>query len=373
MSKSLLSRLRPWIASTVLLGTLLGTAGALAAWKRETLHAADLAAASQPAPTETVTAALATTREHRRTTTAIGTVVALQSITLHNELPGTVHHVALEPGSIVEAGTLLVALDVAVEEAELHAQQAQLALAGTVLERMQRALAKSAASEVDVDRARAERDIAAAQVARTKAVIERKQVRAPFRARIGMADVHLGQYLREGTQLTTLQGVDEAVHVEFSVTQTVAAGLQPGDAIEVQVPGTTASHTAVVVAVDARVDRTTRNATVRVRLDHPPRGLAPGASVRVRVPVSDAVTVVTVPVNALRRGPSGDHVFVLADAIDGVRAHVRPVRSGTVLGDDVVILDGLAAGERVAASGSFKLYESVRVAIAGDDTPAAAH
>jgi len=364
MSKSLLSRIRPWIASTVLLGTLLGTAGALAAWKRETLHAADLAAASQPAPTETVTAAVATTREHRRTTTAIGTVIALQSITLHNELAGTVHAVALEPGSIVEAGTLLVALDVAVEEAELHAQQAQLALAETVLERMQRALAKSAASAVDVDRARAERDIAAAQIARTTAVIERKQIRAPFRARIGMADVHVGQYLREGSQLTTLQGVDAAVHIDFTVTQTVAAGLQPGDRIDVTAANAPAPHTAVVTAVDARVDRTTRNASVRVRLDNPPQGLAPGASVRVRVPVGEAATVVTVPVNALRRGPSGDHVFVLTDAIDGIRAHVRSVRSGTTLGDDVVIASGLEAGERVAASGSFKLYESVRVNIA---------
>jgi membrane fusion protein (multidrug efflux system) len=77
--------------------------------------------------------------------------------------------------------------------------------------------------------------------------------------------------------------------------------------------------------------------------------------------------VVTVPVSALRRGPAGDHVFVLTDAIDGPHAHVRPVHSGTTLGDDVVVLDGLAAGERVAASGSFKLYESVRVAITGDD------
>jgi membrane fusion protein (multidrug efflux system) len=208
--------------------------------------------------------------------------------------------------------------------------------------------------------------MARAQVERTQAVIERKRIRAPFRARIGMADVHPGQYLSEGTQLTTLQGVDAAVHVDFTVTQTVAAGLLPGDRIEVQ-SGSTAPDTAVVTAVDARVDRTTRNATVRVRLDNPPAGLAPGASMRVRVPVGQPTTVVTVPVSALRRGPAGDHVFVLTDAIDGPHAHVRPVHSGTTLGDDVVVLDGLAAGERVAASGSFKLYESVRVAITGDD------
>jgi membrane fusion protein (multidrug efflux system) len=131
----------------------------------------------------------------------------MQSITLRNELPGTVRQVALEPGQIVEAGTVLVALDVAVEEAELRAQQAQAALAETVLARTRRLRADRVAPEADYDRAVAERDVALAQIERTRAVIERKTIRAPFRARVGIADVHPGQYLTEGTQLTTLQSV----------------------------------------------------------------------------------------------------------------------------------------------------------------------
>jgi membrane fusion protein, multidrug efflux system len=72
-------------------------------------------------------------------------------------------------------------------------------------------------------------------------------------------------------------------------------------------------------------------------------------------------------VSALRKGPGGDHVFVLAtDSTDRTRAHVRSVRAGAVLGDEVMILDGLSAGEQVATSGSFKLREAVLVAIAGD-------
>jgi multidrug efflux pump subunit AcrA (membrane-fusion protein) len=63
--------------------------------------------------------------------TSIGTVIAPRSITLRNELPGTVRQIALTPGQVVDAGTLLVALDVSVEEAELRAQEAQAALAET--------------------------------------------------------------------------------------------------------------------------------------------------------------------------------------------------------------------------------------------------
>jgi membrane fusion protein (multidrug efflux system) len=76
---------------------------------------------------------------------------------------------------------------------------------------------------------------------------------------------------------------------------------------------------------------------------------------------------VVVPVSALRKGPEGDHVFVLNEAEHGeTRAHVRPVRAGTVLGDDVVIEEGLKPGERVAVSGSFKLRDAALVSIVKD-------
>ena len=91
---------------------------------------------------------------------------------------------------------------------------------------------------------------------------------------------------------------------------------------------------------------------------------APGSSVRVFVPTGPAVTAVVIPVSALRRGPSGDHVFVVAPDQSGkIRAHERPVRSGALLGDEIVILEGLTAGEQVAASGSFKLREAVQVVV----------
>ena len=203
---------------------------------------------------ESVTVAVASEREHRDTTTSIGTVLALRSVTLRNELPGTVREVKLTPGQIVEAGTVLVALDVSVEEAELKAQEAQAALAETVLRRTQRLDRSRVTAEMELDRARAERDVALAQVARTKAIMARKTIRAPFRARVGMADLHPGQYLNEGTQLTTLQGVDDAVHVDFTVAQRVAAGLREGDSVDVFTSSDSSPIAARIVALDARVD-----------------------------------------------------------------------------------------------------------------------
>ncbi len=359
------SRRRGWLASLLLLASLLAAGVFLAAWKIESIQDANAAAASQPEPMEAVTAALAEPRQHRPTVTSIGTVLATRSVTLRNELAGTVRQVNMAPGQIVEAGTVLVRLDVSVEAAELEAQQAQAMLAQTLLDRSQQASQTNAVSAIEVDRARAERDVTLAQIARTKAIIDRKLIRAPFRARVGLADVHKGQYLDEGTVLTTLQGIDDAAHVDFAVAQSVAAGLHEGDQVQVLASGDETPIAGTIVALDSRVDPTTRNAMVRARIADAGSGPAPGASVRVQVPDGPAHTAVAVPVSALRKGPAGDHVFVIAPGEDGkTRAQVRPVQSGAVLADAVLILDGLAAGEQVAASGSFKLREGVLVAVA---------
>jgi membrane fusion protein (multidrug efflux system) len=352
---------RGWTGSVVLLATLVITAGGLVAWKRASIHRADAAAASQPEPVESVTMATARELQYRPTTASVGTVLALNSITLRNELAGTVRQAMLTPGQVVDAGTVLVALDVSVEQADLEAQQAQADLAQTSLARLERLREARATSQEEVDQARAARDVAQAQIERTRAIIAKKTIRAPFRARVGISDVHPGQYLNEGTELTTLQGVDVAANVDFTVAQAVAAELRQGQSVAVFASDDPHPITARIVAVDARVDPATRNALVRARI--PGHAPAPGASVRVEVPVGPATAAVAIPVSALRKGPGGDHVFlVVPDSGGKPRAHVQPVQSGPVVGDEVLILSGLTPGQQVATSGSFKLREAVLVA-----------
>ncbi len=357
-----------WVGSVVLPIMVIVMGVGLAAWKYDAIQEGQAASAKQPEPMETVTVALAKEIEHRQSTTSIGTVLALRSITLKNELAGTVRQVRLAPGQIVEAGTVLVALDVSVEEAELKAQEAQAALAKTVLDRRQNLNHEMATTQEEVDRARADLDVARAQITRTKAIIARKTIRAPFRARVGIADVHPGQYLNEGTLLTTLQGIDDAAHVDFTVAQQVAADLREGELVEVSA-GTSAPVTAKIVALDSRIDPATRNAVVRARIEGAAHAPSPGSSVRVRVPVGTPRKAVAVPVSALRKGPQGDQVFVITQDKDGrARAHVQQVESGAMFGDEIVIHSGLTAGEQVAASGSFKLREAALVSIAGAGT-----
>lgn len=370
--------MKTWIASGTLLASLLAVGATLASWKVSSMSPPD-GAAPAAEPAEAVSAAVAQAREHRERSSAIGTVLALRSVTLRNELAGTVKYVALQPGQIVAPGTVLVALDVAVEQADLQAQQAQLALARTALQRLERLREHNATTDVEVDCARAERDVTLAQIARTQAIIARKTMRVPFRARVGLADVHPGQYLNEGTPLTTLQSVDDAVHVDFALPQAVAAGLRAGDRVDVHAGAGAQVFAARVEAVDARVDVATRNSMVRARItlsgkQHgdaaPP---APGSSVRVSVGVGAPSRVVAIPASALRKGPSGDHAFVLVpDANKALRAQLRPVRVAAVAGDEVLVSQGIEAGEQVATSGSFKLRDAALVAVSAPVAAAAA-
>src|SRR5829696_4069955 len=91
------------LRSFVLIAALLATALFLGAWKYSATKSANAASANQPEPTETVAAAIAAARPHQESATAIGTVLASRSITLRNEVPGTVHFVGLQPGQLVNA------------------------------------------------------------------------------------------------------------------------------------------------------------------------------------------------------------------------------------------------------------------------------
>jgi membrane fusion protein (multidrug efflux system) len=136
--------------------------------------------------------------------------------------------------------------------------------------------------------------------------------------------------------------------------------------VEVYPAGESSPVQAKIVALDARIDPATRNAMVRARIDRSLSMPVPGAAVRIKVRVGAPRSAVAVPVNALRKGPGGDQVFVIGpDGQGKPRAQLRQVESGAMSGDDVIVYAGLAAGEQVAASGAFKLRDGVLVVAAG--------
>jgi membrane fusion protein (multidrug efflux system) len=131
--------------------------------------------------------------------------------------------------------------------------------------------------------------------------------------------------------------------------------------------------TITVVAIDATVNNETRNVRVRSIVNNPGERLRPGMFVQIRVPVDEARKFVAVPSSAVRRASYSDQVFVIVqtegvtDGTSSLVAKQRYVKLGASVGENVIVLDGLKAGERVASSGSFKLRDGAHVTPSAGD------
>ncbi len=392
------------LGAAVVLGTLLAAGAGLALWKRQAMRHA--AANSAPfEPTESIEVVEARPVRWRQTAELVGTAVAIQSITLSNEVAGSVTEVLFESGSTVKAGQVLIRMDNSVERADLAAAEASvriaeanvraadanLHLAQSSEQRLTQAAEARAASSMDVDRAqadvagnvasrdrmRADVDHAKAKVDQLRALIAKKTLVAPFDAIAGMRAVHPGQYLAEGSTVVGLQGVSSAIYVDFALPQEQVRRVKPGDVVMATSGVFGADPVRIeVVAIDATADRVTRNVRVRSRVENPGGALRPGMFVDVNVPVGPEAEYVAVPTTAVRRAAYGDHVFVVAEdpATKQLRARQRNVRLGPAIGAESIVLEGLATGERLAALGSFKLREGALVAPASParDAPASA-
>ncbi len=353
-------------ALVIAIVAILAVVAALAGFKYWRVATMIAAASAFGEPAATVQVAVAHPISWQAQTSAAGTIVALQYVTLQNELSGTVVAVHFRSGQVVAEGQPLLELDTRTERAELHSAEADIALARLTVERTTKLVEQRAGTQAEVDRAQAQLAQAVARRDVIATTIARKILRAPFRGRIGLRDVHPGQYLAEGTELTTLESIADSVYVDFRLPQESAARLAPGAEVQISGGALASPAVATVRAIDARADEASR--TVRVRAEVAGLGevLKPGEFVDVTVGVAAPREVLAVPLAAVRRAAYGDHVFVVGAAAaneKGPRAEQRFVRTGPVVGSDIIVLDGLAAGDRVATEGSFKLRQGSLVQI----------
>jgi membrane fusion protein (multidrug efflux system) len=331
-------------------------------------------AAMQPPP-EAVTTIVAEREVWPSTLTAIGTVVAVQGVTVSADLPGVVGRIAFESGRTVRDGDVLVELDTRQEQAQLAAAEAQLELARLNFERMQGLIGHDAVSRADYDQSAAAQKQAEARVREIRATIERKTIRAPFSGILGIRQVNLGQYLTGGDPVVPLQSLNP-IYVTFGVPQDTAGAIRIGRRVRIAAKELTAvEFVGRVSAIDSVVDPSTRNVQVQATLANHGGRLRPGMFVETEVPVGAGQAVVPLPASAINYAPYGDSVFVVADLKDdkgqtyrGVRQQV--VKLGQARGDQISVLSGLEAGQEVVTSGVFKLRNGAAVRVNNKVLPA---
>ncbi len=321
-------------------------------------------------PPVTIAASIARPDTWDETLNAVGTIRSARGVELTSESSGEVTRVLFESGDPVAAGALLVVLNDRVERAAYQNQVANLELAEVLFERDQALLERESIPLTQFDRTRADLERARAQVAETEAELSNKRIEAPFAGTIGISRIEVGDYLSPGTVIATLQDHTE-LEVDFTVPGRHAPRLRAGLPVAVRVDALPDRvFKAVVSAVDARIDPSTRNVLLRARIENP-EGLLPGMFAALSLDLGERREVVTIPETALTYALQGNTVYViepLAGSPDGsggdtLTATARVVRSGRVRDGRVAVLDGLDAGERVVTVGQNKLYRGVHVLI----------
>jgi len=335
----------------------------LAGYKFLQIKAAIAFGESFPEPSESVEAMVVDSQLARTYVTTIGEIVAPQSIELRTEVEGRITAVNVKSGEVVKQGDILLQLDISEEAARLKAAQARARLAGLELERFTRLLASKTVSEDQVDKARAEFDIARATVAELEAIIAKKTLQAPFDAVAGLHQLEAGEFLQSNTPVVMLVGISDVVWVDFDLSISQGS-LELGDEVEVILAGNRwgTPLLATIIAIEPVVSATSRNRHYRAKItvDSP---LPPNTVVNIRVPAGQE-NQVQLPATAIIRDELGAYVFVLdAEAGDSYRARRQSVTLGGQEGDTAFVRSGLQPGDLVATHGAFKLRHGLHTYI----------
>lgn len=299
---------------------------------------------------------------------AAGTLRSNESVVLRPEVSGRITRLNFQDGQPVKKGQVLIAFDAAVNQAEVQQAKAELNIARANFERNADLAKQKFISERARDESLANVQVLEAKLALAQARLSKLEIRAPFSGVVGIRNVSVGDYVKDGTDLVNLEDIS-SVKVDFRVPERYVDLVQPGQPIEVQVdalPGKPFS--AKVDAVDPLVDSSGRSALLRGRIANPEGKLKPGMFARVKLILAERQDALMIPEEAIV--PQGGKVTVWK-VVDG-KAVLTEVKTGLRRAAKVEILQGLQAGDTVVTAGQIRLSKDgtpVRI-VQGADTKA---
>ena len=330
--------------------------------------------ATNKPPPATVTVAEAKSEVVPNLLKAVGDLVAVHQVNVTSDVSGRIIEILFTAGSDVKAGSPLVQLFDAPEQADLASFKAQATVGQLSLDRAKQLASRQFGPQATVDSAQAVYDQANAGIARTQAVISQKLVRAPFDGELGVRHVEVGQYLTAGTQIVTLTDLS-AVYANFTTTEKDRATLQVGQTVRVVVDAYPArKFEGKITTIEPQINTDTRSIRIQATIENPDHVLKPGMFATTTVVLPDKPAVVTVPETAVDYTLYGDSVYLITEkkADDGTTSltAVRTfVRTGDRIDGRVVITNGLKPSDRVVAVGQLKLQSGAAVAISTDPAP----
>jgi membrane fusion protein (multidrug efflux system) len=295
---------------------------------------------------------------------AVGTLRANESVVVKPEIAGRIVKVAFSDGASVRQGQLLIELDASVLAAQAEQVRAELALSQATHDRTADLAKRNFVSESARDQAAANLNVQQARLRLAEAQLAKTRIVAPFNGVLGLRNVSLGDFVREGAELVILEDVS-SMKVDLRLPERYLGQLRRGQRIDVGVDAFPEhSFVAVLDAIDVQVDANGRALMARGRLDNRELLLRTGMFAKARIVLKDKPQAVVVPEEAII--PEGSAAFVYR-VIEG-KARRTPVVTGIRRDGVVELVSGVQAGEMVITAGQLKLQrdgQDVRVLNSG--------
>ncbi len=286
---------------------------------------------------------------------AVGSLRARQGVVMRPEVSGRIAHLAFSDGQRVRRGQLLVQLDDMLQKAQAQQAEAQASIARTNLKRSRELQAQNFVSQSAVDQNAAALEVAEAQVALAQAQLMRMRIVAPFDGGLGIRSVNVGDYVKDGADLVTIEDIG-ALWADFRLPESTIARLRVGQPVEVtleSLPGR--KFMGRVDALDSQLDANGRSMLVRARIDNAGGALRSGMFARARVLFAVREDALVVPEEALV--PQGDRQFLfkVVEGPGGKVAQKIEARIGVRVPGKAEVTQGVAAGDLVVTAGQSRL------------------
>lgn len=341
---------------------------------------------NMPQPPVAVSASVARAERWSDAIEAVGTFVAVNGADITTEAGGVIREFLFEPGQRVKAGTVLVRLNTANEEATLRALEAAAKLAVAQRDRWRELGAQKLVAQDEVEQRAADAAAALAQVEAQRALVAQKTIRAPFDGVLGIRKANLGQFIAPGSPIVNLQSMSP-IFLDFTLPQQRMDQISEGIAVRAtldSLPGRTFEGR--ITAIEPLIDAQTRNFKVQATFGNDDLALRPGTFAKVGFDLGGERAVVVIPQTAISFNPYGNAVYVIKETaygpdekgmdgkpLEGTKTVVqqRFVKTGETRGDLIAVIDGLKPGERVVTSGLLKLRNDATVTINNAVQPAA--
>ena len=291
---------------------------------------------------------------------AVGSLRSNESVVVRPEVSGRVAQIGFKDGQPVKDGQLLIALDSSVNEAEVAQARAELELAQSNLKRTEDLARKSFVSDSAQDQAASNVRVLEARLKLAQARLAKMRITAPFDGVVGIRNVSVGDYVKDGADLVNIEDV-RTLKADFRLPERFFKQLKVGLPVEIVADALPdESYAGIIEAINPRVDASGRSLELRAKLGNPGQRLKPGMFARVRVIVGSRPDALLVPEEAVV--PLGDDFFVFR-VVDSKAERVL-VKLGIRREAQVELTEGVKAGDRIVVSGQLRLARdgmSVRV------------